>query len=73
MSDYKRNINIYLFVFCCASTTGKETTERTKGKFDPALPPSKSFLQVYNCNDEKPPRKKVMPAEKAVSQAPGIF
>lgn len=42
------------------------TTGAEKSTFNPALPPDKSFLQVYNCNIEKPPRKKLMPAEKAI-------
>lgn len=34
--------------------------------FDPSLPEGKTFLEVYNCNVEKPPRVNVMPAEKAI-------
>jgi hypothetical protein len=30
------------------------------------IPSNTTFLEVYNCNFEKPPRKKVMPAEKQV-------
>lgn len=35
--------------------------------FDPSLQQNKTFLEVYNCNNERPPRKDVQPAEKAVS------
>jgi len=43
------------------------TKECEKQKcFDPSLPEGKTFLEVYNCNFEKPPRKNVMPAEKAI-------
>ena len=38
-----------------------------KACIDPALPKNKTFLEVYNCNIEKPERKNTMPAEKAVS------
>jgi len=34
--------------------------------FDPSLPQGQTFLEVYNCNIEKPPRMNVMPAEKAI-------
>lgn len=33
---------------------------------DTHLPTNKTFLEVYNCNNEKPPRKNLMPAEKAI-------
>lgn len=33
---------------------------------DTNLPENKTFLGVYNCNYEKPPRKNLMPAEKAI-------
>ncbi len=35
---------------------------------DPKIPENKTFLEVYNCNIEKPERKNTMPAEKAVSE-----
>lgn len=37
-----------------------------KACFNPALPKDKTFLEVYNCNIEKPERKNTMPAEKAI-------
>ena len=40
--------------------------EKSPPNFDPSLPANKTFLEVYNCNNEKPPRKNVMPAEKAI-------
>ncbi len=48
------------------STTPKSETCQKRKCFDPALPENKTFLEVYNCNIEKPPRKNVMPAEKAI-------
>ncbi len=35
---------------------------------NPTVPEDKTFLEVYNCNIEKPVRKDTMPAEKAVSE-----
>jgi len=34
--------------------------------FDPILPKNTTFLQAYNCNIERPPRKDLMPAEKQI-------
>ncbi len=34
---------------------------------DPSVREGNTFLEVYNCDIEKPPRKNTMPAEKQVS------
>lgn len=47
--------------------TLSEGCNKRKDCFNPALPKDKTFLEVYNCNIEKPERKNTMPAEKAVS------
>eukprot|EP00559_Dactyliosolen_fragilissimus_P008562 CAMPEP_0184872140 /NCGR_PEP_ID=MMETSP0580-20130426/41115_1 /TAXON_ID=1118495 /ORGANISM="Dactyliosolen fragilissimus" /LENGTH=764 /DNA_ID=CAMNT_0027374885 /DNA_START=177 /DNA_END=2471 /DNA_ORIENTATION=+ len=33
---------------------------------DPSIPENKTFLEIYNCDIEKPPRKNTMPAEKQI-------
>lgn len=40
-----------------------------RGCFDPAVPLDKTFLEVYNCDVEKPPRSNTMPAEKQLYRA----
>jgi len=60
------HLRVYLSLQFVYSTT-PTTEECVKQKcFDPSLPEGKTFLEVYNCNFEKPPRQNVMPAEKAI-------
>ncbi len=51
------------------STTypGSDACPSTQDCFDPSLQSNQTFLEVYNCNIEKPPRKELQPAEKTVS------
>ena len=57
----------YITFHCFLQSVTPNSNECEKNKcFDPALPENKTFLEVYNCNIEKPPRKDVMPAEKAI-------
>jgi hypothetical protein len=46
---------------------GKDMCTKTTDCLDPSLKPNQTFLEVYNCNNEKPPRKVTQPAEKVVS------
>jgi len=48
------------------TTQSKDTSCGKQDCFDPDVPQNKTFLEVYNCNIEKPPRKKTMPAEKQI-------
>jgi len=41
-------------------------TESCDSCLDPSPPKSTTFLEVYNCNFERPPRKNLMPAEKQI-------
>ena len=64
---FLRLFSIYAKFFTCANSITPETEQCVKSKcFEPSLPENKTFLEVYNCNIEKPPRNKVMPAEKAI-------
>jgi len=44
----------------------KKSSKTCSECFNPSLPANKTFLEVYNCNRERPPRKALMAAEKQI-------
>lgn len=50
------------------NTLIKDERECYRGCIDTTIPEGKTFLGVYNCDMEKPPRKNTMPAEKQIYQ-----
>jgi len=52
--------------FNTTSPGSEEKCQSNKDCFDPIVPENTTFLEAYNCNIERPPRKTLQPAEKAI-------
>ena len=57
---------MFHFLFC-STTAIRDNNQCKRTCMDPSVTEGNTFLEVYNCDIEKPPRTKTMPAEKQVS------